>query len=282
MTQPLHRRSNLYAVAAYLLAVALVVSSVWRAAPVFAASAVQTTTQELLIVSYGDASSWLDTLPPEDRTDQIRDYAVLGLAGILGLDVQELRDAFFDQTPVRDPLFWDLARSRSGPGRSVIDGEDTLHILAPQDDPALARTIGLALDDHRKDAGSDPRQVVIYLYTIDSVQQQVLLDPQPPQRTATVRKAYGYVEKTVTSLRDLQAFLAQARHLSQVSVASGVVRVGGWNWPDVPTGDVTAEDLAVLQRGYLTHARRCIVRHGIPNDHYATGIRHRRRDPGGR
>lgn len=112
-----------------------------------------------LSISYGEAAAWLERLPVEDRDDQIRDYALLGLASLLELDLPDLRNALYDQTPLRDLLFWDLAANRSGPGRSLYDGDGTLHVLVPLDDPYAARTIGLVLDDQRKDSRQDAEQV---------------------------------------------------------------------------------------------------------------------------
>jgi len=219
--------------------------------PVSAAAHPQTEEDGALVVSYAEAAAWLESLPAEDRTDQIRDYAVLGLAGILGLDLQELRNAFYDQTPVREPLFWDLAASHSGPGRSLAGDEYTLHILAPREDPYAARTIGLALDNYRKDTGADPQHVILYRYTIDAANRQVILEPQPPQPAADVRRANGYIEMSIATPADLEAFLRQTRHLSQLSLEDGQLRAGGWRWFGVPTGEVRLEDLAALQRGYL-------------------------------
>lgn len=204
-----------------------------------------------LSISYGEAAAWLERLPVEDRDDQIRDYALLGLASLLELDLPDLRNALYDQTPLRDLLFWDLAANRSGPGRSLYDGDGTLHVLVPLGDPYAARTIGLVLDDQRKDSRQDAEQVVLYRYTIDYAGRQVLLMPEPPQTTSGVRRAHGYVERPIRSLAELEQFLAQAQHLSQVSLQDGTLYAAGWAWPDVPAATVTAADLTVLQRGYL-------------------------------
>ena len=240
------------ALAACLMALALLSGAIVPLPRTLALSRAQDTPAKPLVVSYADAADWLDNLPAEDRDDQIRDYAVVGLAAILGLDLQDLRDAFYDQTPVRDPLFWDLAASRSGPGRSLVDSDETLHILAPQDDPYAARAIGLALDDYRKDAGADPQQAIIYRYTIDAANHQVLLVPEAAQSAAAVRRDHGYVELPIATESDLRAFLLRTRHLSQLAVRDGALYAGGWNWPGVPAGEVRLEDLAALQRGYLT------------------------------
>jgi hypothetical protein len=207
-----------------------------------------------LTVSYADAADWLTDLPAEDRDDQIRDWAVLGLAALLNLDVETLRDAFYDQTPVRDPLFYDLTRAKVGPGRGLPDSGKRLHVLIPAGDPYAARSIGMVLDDYRKDAGIDPEKVLIYRYKIDATARQVILKPEPAQSIQVVREQNGYREMRVDALADLQSFLAQTQHLSRLELRNGQLWAAGWKWPGVPTGQITAADLTVLQRGYKNAA----------------------------
>ena len=204
-----------------------------------------------ITVSYLEAADWLVDLAEEDRDDQILDWTVLGLAGLLQLDVETLRDAFYDQVPVRDPLFSDMAANRSGPGRGLPDGQGGLNVLVPVDDPYASRTIGMVLDDYRKDAGSDPKEVTLRRYTIDHENKVVTLESEPPSPTDQVRKAHGYREMAVDTLDGLKDFLDQPQHLSRLEIRNGQLWAGGWNWPGTPTGHITPEDLTVLQRGYL-------------------------------
>ncbi len=207
-----------------------------------------------LTISYADATDWLTDLPPEDHHDQIRDWAVLGLASLLNIDVETLRNALYDQTPVRDPLFYDLTTAKVGPGRGLLDAAGRLHVLVPIDDPYIARSIGMVLDDQRKDSGTDPKQVLIYRYRIDTKARQIILKPEPTRPSQAVRERYGYQEMQVDTLADLQRFLTQTQHLTRVEIRNGQLWAGGWNWPGVPTGQVTAADLTVLQQGYKNAA----------------------------
>jgi len=204
----------------------------------------------LLEISYANAAGWIDNLAPEDHEDQILDWTVWGLAGLLELDVQTLRNNFYDQIPMRDPLFQDVAANRIGPGRSFRDDQGILHVLAPAGDPYAARAIGLVLDDYRKDAGEDASLTRLYWYQIDYENQKVILQPEEPKETAIIREEYGYLEMRVDTLAELQSFLSQTRHLSRLELRSGQLWAGGWNWPNTPSKQITVEDLTVLQRGY--------------------------------
>lgn len=205
---------------------------------------------ETLTVSYAEAADWLTSLPQEDHADQIRDWALWGLADLLKLDVETLRDAFYDQTPVRDPLFYGIATNAIGPGRALPDADGNLHILVPLDDAFPDRTVGMALDDYRKNSAVDPTWVLIYRYTIDYAQQQVTLQPEPAAALAAVRQAHGFVEMPLPTLSTLEDFLAQTTHLSYLELRDGTLWAGGWQWSNLPANLITAQDLTVLQTGY--------------------------------
>jgi hypothetical protein len=202
------------------------------------------------VISYGGASSRLAELAPEEANDQLRDWARLGLASYLKLDTGQLRDNLYDSLPVRDAGFADLARQLTGPGRTLFDG-DTLHVLVPRNDPHRARTIGLSLDQHRTDAGSDPKRVQIHPYQFHRDTQTIELQVEPPRPAGEVRTANGYVTARIDQNGGLREFLARTRQLSTVEIRGAEIRAGGWNWPDVPSVPVDDEDIAVLQREYL-------------------------------
>lgn len=203
-------------------------------------------------VSYAEATEWLTELDASDHRDQIRDWAVLGLASLVDIDVEAFRDYAYDKSPVRDPLFADLVDDRLGPGRSLADGSGLLHLLVPQDDPHPQRTIGLLLDDRRKDTETDPEYVQVHRYRINEEQLKVVLRTEPQQPTDRVRRVNGYREGSIDDTAALAAFLEGLDHLASVEVRGDRLQAAGWSWPDsTPAGEITLADLAVLRRGYL-------------------------------
>jgi hypothetical protein len=203
------------------------------------------------VVSYAESASWLDGMSAEDQIEQIRDWAVIGLASLLELDVTAARDDLYDTTSMRDALFAGIDQGPTGPGRSLPDGRGTLHLLVPADDPFADRTIGTMMDDHRKDAGTDEVRVQVHRYSIDQQRQVVELTSEVPERSDVARTRHGYVEAELSSGADIAAFLSKAHHLSRVELRGGDLWASGWGWgADVPSGVVTAEDIAELQHSY--------------------------------
>ena len=201
------------------------------------------------VVSYSGAAGRLVALDPLEAEEQLRDWARLGLTQSLGLDRDQIFDALYDTTPIRDPAFAELVEQPTGPGRGLFDGT-MLHVLVPQGDPYRSRTVGLLLDEHRADAGSDPVQVQVHRYHVRPERQHIELFAEPPAPTRTIRTDNGWREARIDQPRGLADFLTATNHLSRLETRGVGIWAAGWRWPDTPSAPVTVEDVSVLQRGY--------------------------------
>jgi hypothetical protein len=199
------------------------------------------------VISYAGASSRLAGLSRAEVDNQLRDWARVGLASLLGLSTEEARDAFYDSSPVRDLGFADLVRQPTGPGRSLLRG-DVLHVLVPRQDPHPARTVGLTIDQSRVDAGEQPQQVQVHRYEFDHHRRTIRLDTSVPRTLGEIRAANGYVRMRVDGAVGLRDFLSHTTHLSGLERRGAEIYANGWNWPDVRSAPLDDNDLAVLRR----------------------------------
>jgi len=218
--------------------------------PIFISDSIDYSEPVTYTISYAGASDWLTDLPVEDHNDQIRDWAAYGLVGLLDLNLKTVTEISYDKSPVRDGIFLGITNMAIGPGRGFPDYQGVFHILIPNNDPYSNRTIGLLLDDYRKNAGSDPDLVIIYNYQIETESKTVILTSNPPKQTASVRDENGYVQRAVNTLDELESFLGSIEHLSQVKVVNDQLWVSGWHWPNTPTGQITSQDISSLVYGY--------------------------------
>ncbi|GAA2446567.1 hypothetical protein GCM10010191_74550 [Actinomadura vinacea] len=207
-------------------------------------------------ISYAGAAARLDGLAPQDAEEQLRDWARFALAAHLKLDTARFRDASYDTLPVRDAYFADLAEQPTGPGRALYDGAGVLHLLVPDGDPRASRTIGLLIDEHRADAGSDPPSVRVHRYRIRPEARTIQISSGRPEPTARVRSAHGYVTARVDTAEGLKGFLARTRHLSWLERRGQEIHAGGWNWKDGSAPPLDTEDVGAIQRGYLASSGR--------------------------
>lgn len=202
-------------------------------------------------VSYAGATGWLGKLDPTERQEQVRDWARISLAAHLGLDTTRLRNATYDTLPVRDPGFAGLAKQDIGPGRSLYDGQGTLHLLVPRGDPRDPRTIGLLLDQYRTDAGSDAPRTQVHYYQADGAADTIDVSAAgSAEPTSAVRAADGYVTMPVGTAGQLASFLARTSYLSRLELRGSTPVASGWNWPASSDARMTTADVSALQRGY--------------------------------
>ena len=202
-------------------------------------------------VGYAESTSRLRGLTKQETAEQLRDWARYGLAARLGMDTGGYRDSSYDTLPVRDHGFDGLVRQATGPGRSLFDEDrDTLHVLVPGNDRHKKRTVGMEIDQHRTDAGSDPRWVQVHEYEVRSGARSIRVTAGKAERTAKVRVAYGYVTGRVDTAGGLKNFLARTGRLSSLDRRGSKVFAAGWSWGGKSLVD--PEDVSVLQRGYAS------------------------------
>jgi hypothetical protein len=207
----------------------------------------------LTYVTYAGAAERLGGMEPIEAEEQVRDWLPVALAARLGLGTVAVRDALQDSLPVRETGFADMVTLPVGPGRALYDGAGTLHVLAPSDDPHVGRTVGLLIDQHRVDAGTDPANVQIHRYRVERGARLVELATTPARPTDEVRAAYGYFTLRVDTAGGLAEFLRRATHVSWLRRQGVELVAGGWHWPDVPSAPLDSADISVLQRGYDPH-----------------------------
>ncbi|WP_018639629.1 hypothetical protein [Parafrankia elaeagni] len=201
-------------------------------------------------ISYAGAAGRLDGLGRSDSDEQLRDWALIGLAAHLNLDTATFVHTAYDTLPVRDPGFADLARQQVGPGRLLTDGQGVVHVLVPTEDPNEARTVGLLLDQYRADHGADPARVTIDHYWLRPELDTIEMIDGSPRPTSDVRSDFGYRTMRVDSPDELAKFLATTQDLSQLTLRGSQVWASGWQWPGPPQAPVTPADVSVLQRAY--------------------------------
>lgn len=202
-------------------------------------------------VSYAGAASRLADLTAGEKREQLRDWLRTALAAHLKLDIARYRPAVHDAVPVREKGLADITRQPTGPGRALFDGRDRLHLLLPADDPHASRTIGLLLDRHRADHGSDPRTVQVHRYTVESRTQTIRVGADEPRASARFRAAHGYVAMRVDRPGGLREFLKRTRHLSRLERRGEEIWAGGWKWRTGSAPPLTMADVTAIQRGYL-------------------------------
>ncbi|HVE83136.1 MAG TPA: hypothetical protein VND93_09835, partial [Myxococcales bacterium] len=205
-------------------------------------------------VDIGAARRALHALAPDDRPNQVADWAVIGALYRSGLPQDDIRKALYDKVPLRDPALEEVASFDYGPGRHVNLQNETW-LFRPEADPHPAATLGRLADQARLELGSIPRQLAVFTYRSDLPrgQIQVTLQARVPG-PSLFRPAAGYVEQDVSTIGELSDWLESVDDVTYVSLlGGGQVRFGGRRFEDHRTPGATLDDLAAL-----AHAQQAI------------------------
>jgi len=198
-------------------------------------------------VDVGAARQPLRGLAPDDRPNQVADWAVIGALYRSNLPPDAIAKALYDKVPLRDPALEDVASFDYGPGRHVnFSGETWL--FRPEADPHPAATVGRLADQARMELGAIPNQFALFTYRSDLARGQIQVTLQARVPGASLfRPAAGYVEKDVASTEDFEGWLASVDDVTYVSLLDGgKVRFGGRRFEDHRTPGATLDDVAAL------------------------------------
>jgi hypothetical protein len=155
------------------------------------------------------------SLPPHERTEQIRDWAFAAAFSISGSD-RAYRELFLAQNAlVRRTYLSPFLDQPIGEGRVAALDRVTYLLLVPRSSSLKDSNLGDAiacrlLDERVALDGRVPEKVEVVLYEIESDGDQVRLERLAPRdgREFYTNGRHGYVEKAIASKDDLRAFLA--------------------------------------------------------------------------
>lgn len=192
----------------------------------------------------------LDNLPPDEYTEQIRDWMMLSVIQRFSKD--EAIELAFDIAPLRYDFQQDLEPFRFGEGRYFPTKSDELIVFSPVGSPRQKAYIARAADEFRLLKGKQPRSVYLFEYQFaDEATPNRLRYAGIIAADAVFSSEYGYVEHEVpeNSQRGIVAFLAAADDVVFVRKNGKTYTFGGRRFAGYAMKSVTVEDVAAVAQG---------------------------------
>ncbi|MBI5100492.1 MAG: hypothetical protein HZB33_01460 [Nitrospirae bacterium] len=198
----------------------------------------------LATIDISGLRTFLDTLPPDEKDEQIRDWALYGLRSVLGLTST-------DEMPVRHPALKASLPGEVSPGRVFqMTSKEWGFVVAPElisNKPMLGRL----MDGKYASCNCLPKTVSLFTYSADtssaaisiafagSVDAKDLFTPE-----------YGYHSETVSTPADLRKFAAAVDDVVSFQWQSGSVLIGGRKYAKDARRPLTVEEIAALYQAY--------------------------------
>jgi peptidoglycan hydrolase-like protein with peptidoglycan-binding domain len=195
----------------------------------------------------------LQTLPEDEKDEQMRDWVVLSYVNNLEGDAKTKFAALYDFTPIRNDFMVPVSNYKHGESRSITLKSGELIVFVPYDSPKKDVYIARHSDEYRMVYGTKPQKAIIVEYQADSgnspgasfIQTQIL------NQEDLFSEKMGYYESIVSTKEQLESFLKMIDDIVYVGMGNQQdLTLGGRKFSDFPMMGVNLEDLVVIYQAY--------------------------------
>jgi hypothetical protein len=206
--------------------------------------------------------TFLDTLPPDEKDEQIRDWAAYGLKSELAVSTAE-------EVPIRHPALNDTSPGEISKGRVFPVSTKEWAVLLSKDLLGNKPLIGGLIDKKYAETNSLPEKISLFSYDCPPTASSIDITFEETVNSADLfTSKYGYSTATVSTLSDLSTFMAHVDDIVMVQWHSNSLVLGGRSYGNNRRA-VTIEEMAAIYQAY-----------NIPSDStgYETYIQERLKD----
>lgn len=203
----------------------------------------------------------LDELRFDEWPQQIADWVVLGVLSDSNLDADTLRAALFDKPQMRFPELEEIFTFDYGRGRRVLLPGRQVWLFYSDTDPAPRATLARLADKVRMETQELPAHFRVFRYRSNLTDGIIEVTREPDiESTRMFSAEYGYVESEISSLEDLEAWLARVDDVTYISKLERAFAIGGRRFEAHRTANLELEDIAALYQAHVSlKARRDVA-----------------------
>jgi hypothetical protein len=212
-------------------------------------------------VNIVDAIDLLAGLAPDEREEQLADWAAYGVITRQGADAEAVSNWAVSHPPYRTGGYERVANYTYGPGRSFAAADGTVWLIYEEGQPRM-RTLAQQADKLRALTGDMPSRYAVFRYSVDLPRAAIRVEREADVPASEMfSETFGYVAGSVSQKVDLEAFLAKAQDLTYIDASPGAsaagrgIVLGGRRFTDRPLGGAGLDDVAVLYKAHTQIAR---------------------------
>jgi hypothetical protein len=189
-------------------------------------------------------TSFLATLPPDEKDEQVRDWALYGLMNSLGLTPQE-------DIPVRHPSLKDSHPGEVSLGRVFPLSAKEWGVLVSRDLLKNKPVLGGLIDRKYASTNTLPEKVSFYSYSPGLSEPAIRITCEGSIETRELfTPAYGYFESTIDNLADFTSFIQKIDDIVMVQWRRKTLVLGGRKYQQGSGRSLTVENIAALYQAY--------------------------------
>jgi hypothetical protein len=193
-----------------------------------------------------------ETLPADEKEEQLRDWAYYGLLISLNIQPSEINCLTGMDFPMRYQSLKEKFKFTVSPGRSSNPYGNDCVMLVPESGAENKFLEGYIFDRQIFTAGQTPKTVNIFAYSPAADGKAInIYFVRSVAGSAFLSVEYGYFEKEVTGSAELKEFMKSTDDISSVKVGAGSLILAGRKNKLGEQASLTFEDVAVLYQAYL-------------------------------
>lgn len=226
----------------FLLAVALLVTCGLPAAALSEPLPAAFSTPITLDIS--NLKPFLDTLPPDEQAEQLRDWALYGVRNILALTTSE-------EMPIRHPALKEAFPGEVSPGRVFQLSATAWGVVAAPELLEDKPWLGGLIDGKYATCNRLPETIALFSYSADPALATIRIAFAGSLRaTDLFTPEYGYHSATIRTLADFTDFAAGIDDVVSFQWRADSVSIGGRKYTQDTRRALTLEDLAGLYQAF--------------------------------
>ena len=195
-------------------------------------------------VDISSLRTFLDTLPPDEKDEQVRDWAQYGLKTELGVSTA-------GDVPMRHPALKDTSPGDVSRGRVFPVSSKEWAVLLSKDLLGNKPLIGGLIDKHYAETNAVPEKISLYSYDCPPTSSSIDITFEKTVNFADLfTTEYGYSTATVAALSDLSRFLEHVDDIVMVQWQPDSLVLGGRSYGQDVRRSMTIQEIAALYQAY--------------------------------
>lgn len=202
-------------------------------------------------VDISSLTGFYNTLPIDEKGEQIRDWAMFGLLSRLNISQDKACKLLHQKFPLRLPYLKNMSSFEIAPGRIENVSDNDWVVILPVERVNDKGLLACLIDTKRVNVPRIPKWVHLFSYTIGTITQTITIAHTTSiagQRLFS--SEYLYTEKRVTNLGDFSRWLSAVNDITYFSWREGSLTVGGRRYETPLNRALTLEDVAAIYQAY--------------------------------
>ena len=207
--------------------------------------------QKTYSIDISELFPFYETLPEDEKEQQIQDWSLYGLISQLNIPRNKLSEILHDIIPVRYSYLRNTAKFEISPGRIKKINDKDFIIILPEEKLNDISLIGYLVDRKIVSTNQIPENIYIFGYRLDFSSKTInVCYYQTISGKKVFSKEYNYFEKEVKNINDFKEFINEIDDITCVKWSKKNIVFGGRKYSDHSLRRLTLEDISSLYQAY--------------------------------